>query len=90
MAPFENQPQNRPVSGIHLFLIANFRRLCDPHLTAFEPEALGNLVEGLEFHKFYFDNRKYLTGLLIYGQTLNPSNRVPVITVLQLGIPFLR
>jgi len=36
------------------------RRLCDPHLTAFEPEALGNLVEGLEFHKFYFDNRKFL------------------------------
>ena len=28
-------------------------------MTAFEPEALGNLVEGLEFHKFYFDNRKY-------------------------------
>jgi hypothetical protein len=25
-------------------------------MTAFEPEALGNLVEGLEFHKFYFDN----------------------------------
>ncbi len=36
------------------------RRLCDPHLTAFEPEALGNLVEGLEFHKFYFDNRKLI------------------------------
>ena len=35
------------------------RRLCDPHLTAFEPEALGNLVEGLEFHKFYFDNREF-------------------------------
>ena len=36
------------------------RRLCDPHMTAFEPEAIGNLVEGLDFHKFYFDNRKYL------------------------------
>ena len=36
------------------------RRLCDPHLTAFEPEAIGNLVEGLEFHKFYFDNRKFV------------------------------
>ena len=30
----------------------------DPHLTAFEPEARGNLVEGLEFQKFYFDNGK--------------------------------
>jgi len=34
----------------------HFRRLSDPNLTCFEPEALGNLVEGLEFHKFYFDN----------------------------------
>ncbi|XP_049271589.1 calcium/calmodulin-dependent protein kinase type II alpha chain isoform X18 [Rhipicephalus sanguineus] len=33
-----------------------YTKLCDPHLTAFEPEALGNLVEGMEFHKFYFDN----------------------------------
>ncbi|MGQ0636095.1 MAG: DUF4440 domain-containing protein [Planctomycetaceae bacterium] len=28
--------------------------LCDPTLTAFEPEALGHLVEGLDFHAFYF------------------------------------
>ena len=28
-------------------------------MTAFEPEAIGNLVEGLDFHKFYFDNREY-------------------------------
>jgi calcium/calmodulin-dependent protein kinase (CaM kinase) II len=25
-------------------------------MTCFEPEAFGNLIEGLEFHKFYFDN----------------------------------
>lgn len=25
-------------------------------MTSFEPEALSNLIEGLEFHKFYFDN----------------------------------
>ncbi|KAJ7369868.1 Calcium/calmodulin-dependent protein kinase type II subunit gamma [Desmophyllum pertusum] len=30
-----------------------YSKLVDPHLTAFEPEARGNLVEGLEFHKFY-------------------------------------
>lgn len=29
--------------------------LCDPALTAFEPEARGQLVEGLAFHRFYFD-----------------------------------
>jgi calcium/calmodulin-dependent protein kinase (CaM kinase) II len=32
-----------------------YEHLCDPSLTAFEPEARGQLVEGLAFHKFYFD-----------------------------------
>jgi len=41
----------------YCFLIC--RKICDPHLTAFEPEALGNLVEGMDFHKFYFDNGNY-------------------------------
>ena len=29
--------------------------LCDPTLTAFEPEARGHLITGLAFHKYYFD-----------------------------------
>lgn len=33
-----------------------YSKLVDSHVTAFEPEANGNLVEGVEFHKFYFDN----------------------------------
>ncbi|KAJ8254724.1 hypothetical protein GJAV_G00196460 [Gymnothorax javanicus] len=33
-----------------------YTKMCDPSVTAFEPEALGNLVEGLEFHRFYFEN----------------------------------
>jgi len=33
-----------------------YSKLVDPHMTAFEPEAVGNLVAGIEFHKFYFDN----------------------------------
>lgn len=32
-----------------------YQSLCDPQLTAFEPEALGHRVEGLPFHRFYFD-----------------------------------
>ena len=32
-----------------------YQELCHPTLTCFEPEALGQLVEGMEFHKFYFD-----------------------------------
>jgi ketosteroid isomerase-like protein len=34
---------------------ATYEELCDPSLTAFEPEAKGQLVEGLAFHRFYFD-----------------------------------
>lgn len=34
------------------------RKICDPGLTSFEPEALGNLVEGMDFHRFYFENRE--------------------------------
>lgn len=31
-----------------------YQDMCDPSLTAFEPEAMGQLVEGLPFHRFYF------------------------------------
>jgi ketosteroid isomerase-like protein len=31
-----------------------YEELCDPTLTCFEPEAIGHLVEGMEFHQFYF------------------------------------
>jgi len=33
---------------------ASYEKLCDPSITCFEPEALGRLVEGMEFHEFYF------------------------------------
>jgi calcium/calmodulin-dependent protein kinase (CaM kinase) II len=32
-----------------------YRSLCDPTLTAYEPEAPGQLVQGLDFHRFFFD-----------------------------------
>lgn len=33
---------------------AAYSDLCDPAVTAFEPEALGHLVVGMEFHRYYF------------------------------------
>jgi hypothetical protein len=37
---------------------AVYQELCDPALTAFEPEAKGQLVEGLQFHSFYFNRKR--------------------------------
>jgi calcium/calmodulin-dependent protein kinase (CaM kinase) II len=34
---------------------ATYQELCDPSLTAFEPEGRGQLVRGLDFHHFYFN-----------------------------------
>ena len=34
---------------------STYSRLCDPSLTCFEPEARGQLVAGMDFHKFYFE-----------------------------------
>jgi hypothetical protein len=33
---------------------SRYRELCDASLTCFEPETLGHLVSGLDFHEFYF------------------------------------
>jgi len=32
-----------------------YEDLCDPTLSAFEPEGLGHLIEGMPFHRYYFD-----------------------------------
>jgi hypothetical protein len=32
-----------------------YESLCSPDLTCFEPETRGHLVEGMAFHKFYFE-----------------------------------
>ena len=34
---------------------AVYEELCDPALTAYEPEGVGSLVTGMEFHRFYFE-----------------------------------
>ncbi len=49
-----------------------YEQLCDPGLTAFEPEARGQLVEGMEFHRFYFN----LGGLPEPRQTTMAQPRV--------------
>jgi calcium/calmodulin-dependent protein kinase (CaM kinase) II len=53
---------------------ATYEELCDPTLTAFEPEARGQLVEGMDFHHFYFN----LSGIQRNQQTTLCSPRVRV------------
>ncbi|XP_056616555.1 calcium/calmodulin-dependent protein kinase type II subunit gamma isoform X29 [Triplophysa dalaica] len=49
-----------------------YTRICDPGLTSFEPEALGNLVEGMDFHKFYFENLLSKNSKPLHTTILNP------------------
>ncbi|XP_018080936.1 calcium/calmodulin-dependent protein kinase type II subunit gamma isoform X12 [Xenopus laevis] len=53
-----------------------YTKICDPGLTSFEPEALGNLVEGMDFHKFYFDNLLSKHTKPIHTTILNPHVHV--------------
>uniref|UniRef100_A0A7N8XK77 calcium/calmodulin-dependent protein kinase n=1 Tax=Mastacembelus armatus TaxID=205130 RepID=A0A7N8XK77_9TELE len=49
-----------------------YAKICDPGLTSFEPEGLGNLVEGMDFHRFYFDNLLCKNSKPIHTTILNP------------------
>ncbi|XP_031670453.1 calcium/calmodulin-dependent protein kinase type II delta 2 chain-like, partial [Oncorhynchus kisutch] len=49
-----------------------YAKICDPGLTSFEPEALGNLVEGHDFHRFYFDNALSKGSKPVHTILLNP------------------
>ncbi|XP_056275947.1 calcium/calmodulin-dependent protein kinase (CaM kinase) II beta 1 isoform X4 [Pseudoliparis swirei] len=49
-----------------------YAKICDPGLTSFEPEALGNLVEGMDFHRFYFENFLAKNIKPIHTTILNP------------------
>lgn len=37
-----------------------YTRLCDPHMTSFEPENLGNLVDNMEYRRFCADQARQL------------------------------
>ncbi|PVD38802.1 hypothetical protein C0Q70_01425 [Pomacea canaliculata] len=50
----------------------DYTHLVDPHLTSFEPEALGNLIVGMDFHKFYFDHVFSKNNKPVNTSILNP------------------
>ncbi|KAK0398922.1 hypothetical protein QR680_002811 [Steinernema hermaphroditum] len=57
----------------------SYAKLCDPSMTCFEPETLGNLIEGMDFHRFYFDTSASSAAssasrkLQIHTTLLNPN-----------------
>ncbi|XP_062452799.1 calcium/calmodulin-dependent protein kinase type II subunit beta isoform X2 [Rhea pennata] len=53
-----------------------YAKICDPGLTSFEPQALGNLVEGMDFHRFYFENLLSKNNKPIHTTILNPHVHV--------------
>lgn len=79
----EGRKDSEPTLTHHVVVAP--RKICDPGLTSFEPEALGNLVEGMDFHRFYFENRElgaetwrrgrslWLSGGTCKGQCLSQS-----------------
>ncbi|NXV80118.1 KCC2D kinase, partial [Atlantisia rogersi] len=53
-----------------------YTKICDPGLTSFEPEALGNLVEGMDFHRFYFENGIYSFFYLALSKSNKPIHTI--------------
>ncbi|XP_064230392.1 calcium/calmodulin-dependent protein kinase type II subunit gamma isoform X12 [Aotus nancymaae] len=76
-----------------------YTKICDPGLTSFEPEALGNLVEGMDFHKFYFENREWVRAAdillpapspLCFCLLLTFSSQLPTLPLFDLhAVPLL-
>jgi hypothetical protein len=53
-----------------------YSKLCDFSMTCFEEETKGNLVQGLEFHKFYMENGRFISVNSIYILSDNLSHEI--------------
>eukprot|EP01119_Soliformovum_irregulare_P000932 TRINITY_DN10688_c0_g1_i1.p1 TRINITY_DN10688_c0_g1~~TRINITY_DN10688_c0_g1_i1.p1 ORF type:complete len:176 (+),score=37.84 TRINITY_DN10688_c0_g1_i1:72-530(+) len=51
-----------------------YAQMCDEKLTAFEPEAEGHLVEGLDFHYTYFKSKKESSSTALTTTTVSSPN----------------
>src|SRR5262245_38354603 len=66
---------------------ATYEELCADDLTAFEPEACGQLVEGLPFHRFYFNlpNRGQRRQTTMAGTRVRVMGEVAVVTYVRVN-----
>nr|XP_057934249.1 calcium/calmodulin-dependent protein kinase type II delta chain-like [Doryrhamphus excisus] len=53
-----------------------YQNVTDPSITSFEPEAVGQLVEGMSFHRFLFENDLPRLGGLVHIHLLNTHVRM--------------
>uniref|UniRef100_A0A5S6R3B7 Calcium/calmodulin-dependent protein kinase type II n=1 Tax=Trichuris muris TaxID=70415 RepID=A0A5S6R3B7_TRIMR len=67
-----------------------YSKMCDPAMTCFEPEGLGNIIEGMDFHKFYFDHRETLLPAKMVSKTTLLSPHVHVISDDAACIAYIR
>ena len=66
---------------------AKYTELCADDLTAFEPEACGQLIEGLPFHQFYFNlpNRGRRTQATMAAPRVRVMGDVAVVTYVRVN-----
>ncbi|KFD71733.1 hypothetical protein M514_04296 [Trichuris suis] len=67
-----------------------YSKMCDPNMTCFEPEGLGNIIEGMDFHKFYFDHRETFLPAKMVSKTTLLSPHVHIISDDAACIAYIR
>lgn len=65
--PAATAKRNEVIKATELLLNAlnlgdydTYTKLCDPHMTSFEPENLGNLIDNMEYRRFCLDQARQL------------------------------
>lgn len=52
-----------------------YTKLCDPHMTSFEPENLGNLIDNMEYRRFCLDQARQLQFHHLHRQQIISHNQ---------------
>ena len=63
--------------------------LVDPQLTCFEPDTVGNMMRGLEYHRFFFDagtQTIFLANVLRYVRYMLSAVRLSVVCLLSVTL----
>ncbi|KAG9509004.1 Calcium/calmodulin-dependent protein kinase type II alpha chain, partial [Fragariocoptes setiger] len=68
-----------------------YMNFCDPQMTSFEPESLGNLIENMEFRRLFFEKQRCADGgVTTSGGSIMLNPRVYVISDDAASIAYVR